>query len=100
MLRVFKAAILSICILTIIALGVFKFDPQHMVGASVSSYALVATPRTLAASVTAKKNAPGSAFAGSQGSQRNSQTVVVKKQATGSAFADGPYTVQGNAIVG
>src|SRR6202165_1067687 len=76
MLRSFKAAILSICILTIVALGVVKFDPTHMAGANVSSHPLVSRPQTLAG------------------------RVVRRKRATGSAFADGPYTVQGNAILG
>lgn len=70
MLHSFKAAILSICILTIVALGVFKFDALHMAGASVSSHPLVSRLQTLAA------------------------RVVVRKRATGYAFADGPYTVQ------
>lgn len=100
MLRMFKAAILSICILTIIALGVYKFNPPPVAGANNSSQPLVSTPKTLPARSTASKLATGSAFAGSQGSRRNSQPVVAKIQATSSAFADGPYTVQGNAIIG
>ena len=102
MLRLFKVALLSVCILTIVALGVVKFDPTHSAGANVSSHPLVSisSPRTLPARVTATKQATAAAFTGSQGSKRQSHPVVAKKQATGSAFADGPYTVQGNAIIG
>jgi endoglucanase len=101
MLRLFKPVILSICILTIIALGVYKFNPPPVTGANASSHSIASSPpKTLPARVTANKNATGNAFTGSQGSKRNSHPIIAKKQATGSAFANGPYTVQGNAILG
>src|SRR5450755_3929315 len=76
MLRSFKAAILTICILAIVSIGVFKFDALHAAGVYVAIHPHVSPPVTLAERVTGSKHA------------------------TGNTFADGPYTVQGNAIVG
>src|SRR5713226_9664016 len=76
MLRSFKAAILTLCILAIVAIGVFKFDALHMAGAHITNHPHVSRPPTLA------------------------QRITASKHANGPAFADGPYTVQGNAIIG
>ncbi len=76
MLRSFKAVILTLCILAIVAIGVFKFDALHMAGAYVTNHPHVSRPPTLA------------------------QRITASKHANGPAFADGPYTVQGNAIIG
>ena len=73
MLRVLKAAILSTFLLVIVAVGILKFDPLHIAGASQQ-----AGPRALVLASTA---------------------VAVNKF-KGNAYADGPYTVQGNAIIG
>ena len=73
MLRVLKAAILSTFLLVIVAVGILKFDALHIAGASQQ-----AGPRALVLASTA---------------------VAVNKF-KGNAYADGPYTVQGNAIIG
>src|SRR5260370_40190124 len=76
MLRSFKAVILTLCILAVVAIGIFKFDALHIAGAYATNHPHVSRPPTLA--------------------QRN----TASKPANGSAFADGPNTVQGNAING
>ncbi|HEY6539856.1 MAG TPA: cellulase family glycosylhydrolase [Ktedonobacteraceae bacterium] len=108
MLRICKTAFLSLCVLAIVAIGIFKFFQPPTVGATIASSPHVSKPSTLAARVTATTTATASkpvtdsapVSRQGQGTSRNSQPIVAKKQATGYAFADGPYTVQGNAIIG
>ncbi|MGH2494814.1 MAG: glycoside hydrolase family 5 protein [Ktedonobacteraceae bacterium] len=100
MLRVFNTTILGICILVVVAIGIFKFFEPHTVGASAINHTRISQPPTLAARVTEKKHGTSSAPAGKQGTRRSGQPIVEQKHATDSAFADGPYTVEGNAIIG
>jgi hypothetical protein len=108
MLRFSRTAFLCVCILAIIAIGIFKFFEPHFAGASLSSHPQVSQSSTQAeratstASVTASKPVKKATPTRSQGqgAQRASQPVVAKPEATDTAFADGPYTVQGNAIIG
>jgi len=110
MLRISKTALLSLCILAVVAIGIYKFFEPHRVGATNASIPHVSQSSTLAkrvsvsVSVTATVSKPttSSTPAGGQGqgTRASSKPVVAKKQATGNAFADGPYTVQGNAIIG
>ncbi|HEU0002135.1 MAG TPA: cellulase family glycosylhydrolase [Ktedonobacteraceae bacterium] len=104
MLRLFKAAILGICILVFVAIGIFKFFEPHTVGASINSHSpasglLTPTPTER---ITDQKHTTDNAPAGKQGNRRSVQPVPTATQqpATSNAFADGPYTVKGNAIIG
>lgn len=110
MLRVNKTVFLSLCVVAFVVIGVCRFFQPRTVGATMASPAPVSKQSTLAqhatatATVTASKPVKQSAPASSQkqgpGARPSGQPVVAKKQATGFAFADGPYTVQGNAIIG
>ena len=109
MLRIWKTALLSFCVLAVIAIGIFKFFEPRTVGATNAGHANVVKSTTLAKRVTGtasrskpvKKSTPAGSQGKGQGTLHNGKPpVVTKKQATGYTFADGPYTVQGNAIIG
>lgn len=76
MQRLLKAASLSIFILAIVAIGIFKVDTLRPAGAFDATHPVVSHPANLAT------------------------RIVVGKRASGAAFADGPYTVQGNTVLG
>src|SRR5205085_2966264 len=73
MLRSLKAICLSIFLLAMVAVAILKSSPLNIAGAY---------PEVGARS-------PGLA-----------STAVVRNRLKGNAYADGPYTVQGNAIIG
>src|SRR5690348_6900045 len=113
MLHASKTALLSLCVLAVIAIGVYKFFEPRWAGATNASLSHVSQPSTLANRITASVSAAATATASKptatstpasqqgQGSRPTSQPpVVTKKQTTGYAFADGPYSVRGNAIIG
>ena len=107
MLRISKTAMLSLCILAVVALGIFKFLEPRTAGATNASSHHVSQVSTLAKRVnvtaTVSKPVTKSTPASRQGQgthPTNQPPVVTKKQASGYAFADGPYTVQGNTIIG
>ncbi|HVB75612.1 MAG TPA: cellulase family glycosylhydrolase [Ktedonobacteraceae bacterium] len=78
MLHSLKSACLSIFILAIVAIGIFKINSLQTAGANVASHKPLSHAATLA-----------------------KRLVVVRTRPTaGYAFADGPYTVQGNAVLG
>src|SRR5579859_2691852 len=110
MLRISKTALLSLCILAVVAIGIYKFFEPHRVGATNARIPHVSQSSTLAKRVAASVTATATVSKPTtystptnrqgQGTHPTGQPVVAKKQATGNAFADGPYTVQGNAIIG